>query len=752
MQHRILSPIPGPKAERIDILKLLQVFRKRFPIFLSTLLLVTTLVTLYTLQVKPVYTASANVLINPRGAGPIDLDAVIIGAGRDSSAIDTEVEVLLSRTLARKVVRSRNLMADPEFNASTHLQNPDPALGTVLMSLLPENYKVGDMADAEYNVEDIVISNVLENLEVERVNNTYVLELQFSSHSPAKSAMIVNTFAENYLLEQLETKFEATSRTNDWLNVRLGELRNEVRVSENAVEIYRADSGLLSVQGSSLTEQQIADLNAQKVIEQAAYNEVSARLDSVKSQIARGVPADTIAEVMASGIIRDLRRQESEIASRLAELSTRYGPRHPDVMEVERETSELKTRIDREISRIVSNLESEAGIARQKVQTLEQNLVLLRRELTTNNRSLVRLRELEREAEASRTLYQNFLEQFKQIDDQEEITQADARIISRAVIPTQQSYPRSLLNIILGSILGVFLGIGMVVLSEMLDQGLSTGEDVERETGMSFLASVPDISGNIFIKIWRFVSGKQAPEPSVYMEKQPFSLFTESFRMLRSSILFSGTEKPPKVVAITSALPNEGKTTLVKSMGKISTMSGSRTLIIDCDLRLQSLSKTPPSPVKGGLVQYLKGKITLKEAIVIDEDTGCHYLLNTKHGVISEDHFGSAEFDKMLNYLRKKYDMIILDTAPVLLVAETQMLAKRADCVVMAARWRRTRVTAVNMAVSALTKINANLIGLVLTKVNFNKRAKYGVGDYSYYAKQYGKYYNPPTPEPVKTE
>jgi len=741
-----INPIIGNLSrpeDSFDIYKLIAAIRRRFGLFLTTLILVTSLVTLFTLQTQPRYTATASVMIDVQEANLINLEAAFRGEAQDSSAIDTEVEIFRSRTLGNKVVTRLNLLADPEFNRELREAGTMDRLKSGISTFFPNQIPERPAAESDdKRLLDNVTASVLENLNVYRHNNTYVLNLEFTSTSSKKAAEIVNAFADNYLLEQLETKFESTSRTNDWLNDRLNELKSEVRASENAVEIYRSNSGLLSAQGSSLTEQQISDLNAQKIVETSAYDEVKARLDSVNSQMARGVPADTISEVMGSSVIRDLRRQEAEVAGRRAELSSRYGPRHPDVLEVDREAADIQIQIEQEVNRVVSSLESEVGIAQQKVRTIDQNLGQMRSELSNNNRSLVRLRELEREAEASRTLYQSFLEQFKQIDDQEEITEADARVISAAVIPIRPSSPKTTFNLIVGLLLGTVMGFGAAVLAELLDQGLSTGADVEREIGVSFISSIPELDGGI-IGFFRRLFSRNADDKVIeYVNKNPFSVFAESFRMLRSTILLSTPEKPPKVVVIASALPNEGKTTVVKAIGRMSAMSGSRTLIMDCDLRLQQLSKSSRVTPKAGIIKYLKGDAKLNEIIAKDDSLDCDYILNLEDEYTNKDLFGTETFTKLLNTLRRRYDLIILDTPPVLLVSETLTLAQKADCVVMATRWRRTRINAVKMAVASLRKVDSNIIGLVLTRVNLNKRHKYGVGDYSYYARQYGKYYS----------
>ena len=729
-----------PASPPIDVRSIFSAFWRRIGLFFATLLLISSLITLATLQSTPIYTSTASLLIDLQERNLFDLESALTGNAPDAGAIETEVEIIRSRALANKVVDKLNLDSDPEFNVT--LQEPG-AISNILdwfSALVPspilENTSVTSPQETEH---DHVVGQVLEELRVARKGNTYVLNVSFESENAQKSANIANAFADTYLLEQLESKFETTSRANDWLNGRLEELRSEVRSTEEAVEVYRTNSGLLSAQGSSLTEQQISDLNAQLIVQTSEYNEIKARLESVRGQISRGVPPDSIAEVMSSIVIQNLRGQESAVASRKADLSSRYGPRHPEVLKVDRETADIQAQIRQEIDRIVSSLESEAGIAQQKVATINQGLSRLRGELSSNNRSLVRLRELEREAEASRSLYENFLEQFKQIDDQENIAEADARVISRAVVPDQQSSPNTLINILLGILLGIMCGIGMVVLAEMLDNGLSTGADVERIVDVPYITSIPELNPGI-IGMFNKLTGR-AIAPEQFIVDTPLSMFAESFRTLRSSILLSSQLKSPKIISITSALPNEGKTTVVRSIGRMSAMSGSKTIIIDCDLRLRQLSKGVDVQAPAGIIKLLRGDANLSEVIVKDDKTECEYILCKNDEYSKEDLFSTQAFTEMLESLRNQYDLIILDTAPVLMVAETRVIGNLSDAVVLVARWRKTKADAVKAAADILRKVDSKIIGLVLSRVNTRKRIKYGAGDYSYYVRQYGNYY-----------
>lgn len=743
MQDRVMPQ--AAEDDLIDIKGLIGAFRRRLGVFLACFVLVFTIVALVTFQATPLYTSTASVMIDIRQTEVMDFEAVLSGLPPDSAAVDTEVEIIRSRALAEKIVDLLELEEDPEFNGRLREPSGMAAFKNSLLgfvSLLRPD-QVSGVSDPEYTdrlIREEVISAVQNRLSVRRAGLTYVIDISFESEDPRKAAQIANAFADQYLVEQLEAKFDATSRANSWLNDRLEVLRDEVRAAESAVEIYRADSGLLSAEGSSLTEQQIADLNAQLVVQRAEYDEARARLNTVRSQMSRGVSADTIGEVLTSEVIQDLRARQADIDGRRADLSSRYGSRHPEIRALDREATNVEAQIEQEITRIVSSLESEVEVARQRVQSLESSLSGLRTELTQNNRSLVRLRELERDAEASRTLYESFLNRFRQTGEQESLAEADARIVSLAAVPTAQSSPNTMLNLALGFVLGGIVGVGFVFLLEKLDSGLSTGAQVEGQLGVPFIASVPMLNLGVLGALRRLTGGTPAPQD--YLVEKPLSSFTESYRTLRSAIVLSNVDEAQKVVAITSALPGDGKTTTTYCLGRLSAISGSKTIIVDCDLRRRLLSKARAGEkVEAGLLQYLAGDAKLEDVIVKDDKTDCDILPLAKSNYTPSDVFGSAAFKRLLSELRETYDLVVLDTAPILPVAETRTLAKLADTVVIAAKWRKTKKDAVGSALSIVQSLSANLSGVILTQVNPNARSRYGYGDYGYYYSEYRKYY-----------
>ena len=725
----------------IDLRELLAVFQRRFWTLISAGFLTFVAVVIFTLQATPLYTATSSVVLNVRQSQVVDIEAVLSGMPPDSAMVDTEVEVLRSRSLAATVVERLDLVNVPEFNEA--LQEPSglgalaQGLKSFLSALLPSQTNASLTAqDREQRTREAVVSRLMEARNIRRSGMTYVIEISATSKTPRLARDIANAYAEAYLTSQLEAKFEATERANSWLNDRVESLREEVQTREEAVARFRDEAGLIDAEGATVAEQQVADLNSQLAIQRAELSEARARLDAVRSQLERGVASDTIAEVLASEVIRELRRQQAEVARRQADLSGRYGPRHPEILTVQRELADINSQIDAEINRIVASLENEVNVSAQRVRSLQGSLLEARSELSDNNSAIVQLRALEREADASRALFESFLNRFRQTNETGGLTEADARVVAEASTPQNPSSPNVILNLALGVVLAGIVGVGLVFVLEMLDTGVHTDADIEKHFGLAHIASVPRLKVGLADRF-----GGKVIDPAQYVLDKPLSGFSESFRTIRSAIRISGIDNQNTIVAITSALPGDGKTTTSLCLGRISAMAGSRTLVIDCDLRRRLLTEALTPDAESGLLEVLSSAAELDSVIVKDAQTDLDILPVAQTTFTPRDVFGSSAFEALLEQLRQRYDLIILDTAPVLAVADTRAIVSKVDGVLLAVRWKKSATGIVRKALHEVQASKANVLGIVLNNVDLEAQARYGYDRSGYYYRSYQKYY-----------
>ncbi|MEQ7153957.1 MAG: capsular biosynthesis protein [Brevundimonas sp. 12-68-7] len=727
------------RGDGVDLHRLIALFRRRLPLFLAVALIVMVGSVISTVRATPLYTATSSLTINTREQNVVSAEAVLSGLSAENSVVDTEIEILKSRQLAQRVVEALNLEEDPEFNPALAepgaIQAVVGGIATLFGAAAPDAARAQLSAVEAQKEKEKVVDNVLKRLSVRRAGLTYVMNVGFTSDNPAKAARIANTYAERYLLEQLEAKFDATRQANSWLNVRLTELRTEVQQAEAAVEQYRTANNLLSASGATLTEQEISTYNQQLATVRATQAEAEARLRTARAQLAAGSNGEDVGEALGSQVVQQLRSRRAEVSGRVADLSSRYGPRHPDMLRAERELADIDAQIQAEIRRIISNLEAQVQVARERTGSMAGSLGSARGTLAANNAAGVRLNELSRNAESVRTLYQSFLNRFQETSSTEGLQESDARIVSPAAIPLRPSSPNVPLNLTMGLALAMAAGLAAVVLAVMLDTGVITAEDVEHKFGLPHLGSVP------------LLASVAAPEdrdetPADYVVKRPLASFTESVRAMRASILFSRIGHDIRVITLTSALPGEGKTTSALCLARVAAQSGLRVVLVDCDLRRRNVNRLLGFEPVAGLVEVLNRAVPLERAMMLDEPSGAHILPLAKNSFTPRDVFGSAAMDELMAQLRRDFDLVILDTAPVLAVSDTRLVAAKADAVVFLARWRKTPEKAIAAALKILEQSGAHVAGVGLTQVDMKAQARYGYGDAGYYYADYKKYYS----------
>ena len=722
----------GFVPEGLDLRRIWSLFMRHVRVFGAVAAGVFVLSLAMTMSATPLYTASSSVMLDTRKQQVFDPQAVLSGLPADTATVDSEVEVLKSRHLSDRVATQLHLDRDPEFNRAIADKGPLVSVAAGVASLFGATAPAQLTGVAKQKARERVVDNVRRRLDIKRSGLTYVINITFTSQDPAKAARIADTFANLYLTEQMETKFEATQQANTWLNQRLGELKGQVEAADAAVQQYKIDNNLLSTGAQTLTEQEISNYNQQVTAARTQEAEAVARLQQAQRQLAGGSNGEDVGEALGSVTIEQLRSQRAQISSNVAQLREKYGDRHPEMLKAERQLGDIDAQIQAETRRIITNLQGQAQIARQRTAAIASSQGAARGALVSNNRALVHLNELQRNDDAVRSVYESFLNRFKQTSQDQGIERSDARIVSPASIPTSQSSPKVLLNLMMGFLLANLAGVGAVLAASRLDQGLVTAEDVERRLEMPHLGSIPHLSS---------VSEETGISPIDYVLDRPLSSFAESFRSLRAALLYARLGESIKVLLVTSALPDEGKTTTAVALGRSAAQAGNRVCVVDCDLRRRNVNRLLGVDPSRGLLDLLSGQAKLDDVLLYDEQSGAAFLPLAKSSFTPKDVFGSPAMEKLLRELRARFDLTILDTAPVLAVADTRVIARRADAVLFLTRWRRTPQKAVESALKTLQSAGANVAGVALTQVDAKEQARYGYGDPGYYYSSYKKYY-----------
>ena len=736
-----LPALPSVVRDQFDVSELLAMLRRRRGIILGCMVVITLLATLITFQLTPKYTADTQLLLNTRKTNVIDLQAVVGGLPPEAAAVRSEIDVLRSRQLAVKVIDKLGLVGDPNFNDALRdrstievwIGNAEAAVTNWLGSL-----GVGPAASSRVSTPEEdrqatmtgLVDKLLHYLVVFNDGRSYTLNVTFTSRDPELSSRVVNTVADLYLLEQLEAKFDATRRANQWLNERVIELRQKVQASEAAVQQYRAEHNLQNadVRGTTVPQQQLNEINTQLGLAGADRAQKEARLRQFQEAVKNGVLHANAPEVLNSQLITQLRTQETEVVRKEAELSARYGDRFPALINVRAELRDVRRQIAQEVDKIVGSLAQDVQTARIREQSLQQSLADLQQRASQSNEAEVKLRELDREAQANRALYENFLNRFKETAEESDMQQqADARIIARADVPLEPSFPNKKLFVALALIGSTLLGVFIAILVERLDDGFRSAEQIEHYTSVSGLGLVPAVPSRT----------RSGATPEEYLIRKPTSSFAESIRSLRTAILYSHVDKPPRALLITSAVPEEGKSLLSVSLARSSAMAGQKVLLVDADLRRPKISKILGGDNKATLADLFADQCTAEEVLNVEESTGMHYICARSGMPNPQDLLGSQHMRDFIRSITRHYDLVVIDSPPVLAASDALVLSRIVDATLFVVRWEHTPRQVVLGALRQLQSVGGTVAGVVLSRVNVRKHVRFGYGDSGYY---YGKY------------
>lgn len=702
------------ETDRVDLRELIGTMLRRAWLALGVGLVLFAVVVAVVMNITPKYTATGSVLIDPHHQN-LTQEPAQTGLPPDTSAVDTQVEVLRSRALAEAVVRQMALYNDPEFNPDLHgkpgaITNPSPAL-------------VGKVTEA-----------VQARTQVKRQGLTYVIETAFTSKSPARAAAIVNTFMNLYIQRQLDAKSAAMDKANRDLGPNIERLRADAEAAQAKVQEYKAAHNLMSVDGATMAEQEVSNLNEQIAKAEADTAEKQARLETALQQVKSGGGGQDVGAALGSQTISDLRRREADLSTRLAQLKTDFKEGYPDVQRTQAELNDVQGEIQKEVNRVISSLRAEATAAAQRQRSLLASRAASRGNLTANTEAQVGLFGLQQRADAAKTIYEGYLNRAKEVAAESGLQQPDASVNSAAAAPLHPSSPNLRIALAAAAVLALVGGALSVLIAEMWDSSLRSRQDVERELGLPLAGALPDFAS---------VRGRKSrhAKPSDYLVSHPLSSFAEAYRNVRAFMLLASPDRSAKTIAVTSSVPREGKSLTSLCLARTLAMAGSRVVLVDCDMRQRGVTKL----VGGadiGLAEVIEGKNTLSEAMVPDSKSSA-WILPSTSATLPDHHdiFGRPNVDEIFKDLADSFDYVILDTPPVLGVADARMVSARADQVLYVVRWSKTPRRAAQSGLDILQESGANVAGVLLSRVNVKKQAAYGYGDSSDYFQYFRNYY-----------
>lgn len=726
----------APSTSDLNLRYLFLVLWRQKLIIAATTVLLMAVASFIVMSLRPEYTATSTVVLDVREENVVNFESVLAGLPVDPRTVQTEMQVLGSRGLASQVAEKLALESNPEFNARLRDPADAPLLERargLIKSVAAGLISAGaDATKAPTTRQGAIVDLFASKLELKVVGESRAISVAFTSWSPETAAAASNALAELYVEDRMEAKRVEAERANQWLSGQLVELRRKAEESQRAVQAYRSEAGLiLGDRNTTLPTSEVSRLTDELVKAKAARADAEARLGQAQSAIESGSGIDSVPEVIESAVVQVLRQNEASLSADLAELSQYYGENHPTILPVRQKLEEVRRSIRAETQRVLGSLKRQVDTVRASEQGLMDSLELMKGDLGAANKAQGELAILEAEAAANQTLLDTFLQRFKETAAEGSMNVPDVRIVSRADLPANPSYPKKMQILLLSLIAALGLGIGLAFINEALDDTIRSMEQAEKGLGVTALGLVPALAGSR----WRRMS------PARYVVKRQRSAFAESLHRLYSGVMLSGGKAPPKTILMTSSLPNEGKTTIAVSLGRLLALSNRKVIVVDADLRRPGVHKIVGVSGKRGLAECVAGTVTVEDAILRDRESTLDILPAGTIGNDAARIVGSDRLAAILRDLARTYDVVLVDAAPVFAVDDARLISRMVDRTVYLVRWGRTRQAVAATGLKQMLEAGANIAGVLVTRVNVRRHALYGFADSGSYQGQLARYY-----------
>ena len=728
-----------PEEEEIDLREYWRVIvHHKWSIF-GLAFLFALLAALSVLSMKPIYSASATLLIEAQYGNVATIEELYGVKPPNFEYYQTQRQILGTRKLAEKVVDRLDLTTHPEFIGDVEERdlNWREWISFDWKSWLPKGWlpekpvSLNAVSEAD-SLKTDVIDDLMGRLSVQEVRDSQLVTISFEAADPEVAAMLANTLADVYIENDLDARLQMTAKATSWLAERLRGLKKKLEQSEKALQEYREREKLVEMGGvTTLTASQLQDLSQKLVF---AQQERAAALAAVRqARQLKNQPLDqmeSIPTVLNDPLIKKLREAEAEAERKVSALIKRYGPKHPKMIQARSELNESRTSLQRQVRSLVAGLEKQYEVAQASESSIRSSIAAAKGEMQQINRKGYELTVLEREVESNRQLYDQFLNRVKETGEADSLNRANARIADPAVAAQDPIKPKKKLIVVIAGTLGLFLGILLAFLFEHLDNTVKRASDLEERLRLPILGLLPHLK----LK-------KGVDSPLNYARDNRQSFFVESIRTVRTSVLLSCLDDPHKIIVVTSSIPGEGKSTVAMNLAD-SLCELHKVLLIDGDMRRPTVAGSWGLDKQvHGLSEFVSCSAKLAECV---HQTDKANLFIMPSGVVPPNPLellSSQRFSDALGSLRKTFDHIIIDSAPALAVSDALLLSSYANGVIYVVKADSTPYPAAQEGVKRLRQVNAHLIGGVLNDIpQGKKKGGYSYGKHDYYG---GSFYGP---------
>jgi len=725
------------REEQIDIREYLHVISRRRWTIITTFALIVVSTAIFTFTAPPIYEATTRLIIEKENPNVLSVQEVMAVDASGTDYYQTQYKIMESRSVARQVIQRLQLDKSEEFfpqPADNLFARFFRAIKDTIRSWLDAisglfKKDSGSVQAPNNSPDHELVSAFIKRIRIDPIRNSRLVDVRFQAEDPVLAARIVQTLAEAYINQNMEIKLDAVQDAVKWLHNRIDQERTKVEKAEKALLKYKEQHNIVtdfSSDTEKITAQKLAQLNTQVVAAESTRVEAETRYTQSRDLSNTPDMLDSIPEVLNNELIRQMKTMEVELYKRMSELSKKYGAKHPQMIAIKSELRTLKKRKKTEINRVVNSLRNEYEVALARENSLKAALTRQKQELLDLNQKAISYGVLRREAESAREMYELLIKRFKETTLTEDMRTGNIRIVDQAEVPRRPVKPKKGLNLALAVVMGLLFSLGMAFFFEYLDNTVENADDIKRYLDIPFLGPVPVIA---------FENPEETSKdirPELVTLNTPKSIASEAYRGIRTDILFSSPEAEPRIILVSSAGPQEGKTLTVTNLAVTMAQAGSRVMVLDCDLRRPRLHKLFRINKNRGLTNLLIGDHKLKlEALA----TGISNLYLIPAGSIPpnpSELLGSRRMDELLKSLLHKFNRIIIDSPPIGAVTDAAVLSKYTDGVVYVLRANTTvRGVAIN-GLEQFKQVGANVLGAVLNGVDFEKD-KYYYSHYSYY-------------------
>jgi polysaccharide biosynthesis transport protein len=726
--RRAVAHLADVQLERTDTYFYLRtywhVLAKRHWTILTAAVILVISVAIVSFKMQPVYKAVARVEVEAEPPEIQSLNDLYRSTPSDDAFLQTQVNVLESDTLAWQTIQQLGLAGKPEYSSEAGSEGPIASSGGATM-------------------RGQILKSFRTHLHVELMRNSRMLEVSFESRDPALAAAVANALVNNYAEYNFRKTYDATRQASGWMEQQLDELKAKVEKSQQQLVDYERENAIVNVSDKEdVVEQRLADLSRdltsaqnERVQKQSLYE--LARTD--KSQAA---------VLVQDELLQRLEERDADLSAQYADALSEFGPKYPKVARLQSQLKSVESFIDAEGRRLIERIHNDYVAAQGRERLLSDAVIQQKTEVGRLNQLLIRHNILKREFDTNQQLYDSLLQRLKDATVTAGLRATNIHVIDSAFVPSSPVRPQRLLNIAIALVVGLILGVTLAFIEEGLDNSIKSVEDVERLIGAPALAIVP-AAGSDGGRLYgrsdgqrkRRVFSKAATNGAVAMAvlKRPTSALSESYRTLRTSILLSTAVRPPQVLLVTSPQPNEGKSCTSLNLALTLAQRSDRVLIVDGDLRKPCVAHYLGLSEEYGLSGLLTGAHSLDQALCRAASVPQLWALpGGRTPPNPAELLSSPRMADILQQLRERFDHIVVDSPPLLMVTDATILSTLADGVILVVESGVTVRGALVRAHSLLENAGGRLLGVVMNKVDFRHDTYY----YSRYSRYYRSYYD----------